>query len=1198
MLKVLKIIAVWSAWINLSILADDILCILPDYPSNVSCPCQPCATLSQYLAAYNGTLPVVSNVKYNLIPGEHLVPSNMKLHDLHNFTFIGLADTHTLPVELISCSGSYLEITESEHLIIRNIVFRQCKASPRDQQYSGFEANLVLHLCWSCTVDNVTFFQYGLMGHNVYGWPFLSNVVIKLIESNSSLYLNYHGLLLTYSTLSGKNQSRIACILNEVFVSGHNNKYLSTNDIPNIKWAAFIKINQTNYHFTIEIKNCLFKDINQGVMSISSFSTASDTTVLLQNCHFFKNNEPGTANVPMIEIQLISISTMLSFSNCTFQHIARWRCTIFINLSLFNPHLVPFHLIPPIYKSQRKAAKVLINGCTFFNTRNPLLHVTGHLTKFDHDIIHLGPLEVQVMVSNEEFKDYAIYLHYLTVIMKGPLTIMRSQALSRFIIFETCVVVFTGRITLTSNVCAYLIALKSDSLFIALTQNTSITLSNNCVSNEIIEVDNNPYNNPFPYCIFQFVTIENISSEDTPMPNDYRIILDNIDSCFVNDKDKKCKISFHDYTSHCQWINESAFHKHDPAIINEQILQHNSDQISEHKIICIPLNKVTNCSLDVLGHIYPGQTLQVELSVPCSGNKATLHVETHHTRLPSSSCKIVNQNQLINFLTSNTSMLNFTIASNATKFCELFLTVSPYLYQQYEAFYAKLWPCPTGFALKNGVCDCDPVLSTSTFIYIKSCNIDQLTINRPENSFIALLSYSNSTYSVCTRCPMDYCLPHSSDLNLQNPDLQCQFNRTGILCSQCQQSLSMVFGSSRCIHCTNTNILISVVILFAGIALVIILYLLNLTVTNGSIIGIIFYVNVISINDSTFLANNNIFKALRVFMSFVNLDLGIETCFYNGMNSYAKVLLQLFFPTYLLLISTFIIIASRYSSRILHWTSARSLPVLATLFLLSYTSVVRTVLTVLFSYSAVTELPSGQRQIVWSIDASVPLFGIQFAILFIICLLLFLFLVPFNITLLFVRFLSRFKIVNRFKPFLDAFQGSYKDKYHYWLGIQITLRSLFFVFYNLPTQIKLFASTVILLCYTISFGYTHPNKNRLVNMQELALLLNLTVVYAVSYQNNNKIFSLFANIMVAISLLQFCLIIFSHLLTYALHCDLIKILKAVATRMIPSKKPDSFIAHNVPLDIPERSFNYAEYRDGLISDDFELKEFVLKNDEH
>ena len=205
----------------------------------------------------------------------------------------------------------------------------------------------------------------------------------------------------------------------------------------------------------------------------------------------------------------------------------------------------------------------------------------------------------------------------------------------------------------------------------------------------------------------------------------------------------------------------------------------------------------------------------------------------------------------------------------------------------------------------------------------------------------------NITKYLIADCPMYYCVPYSSNVNLLYRDLQCQFDRTGILCSQCQHHLGMImiFGSSRCMECTNVHIILAIIIaIAAGIILVVILYLLNLTVTNGTINGIIFCANIISINNYVFLVNNNVFKPLKIFISVVNLDLGIETCFYNGMVNYAKMWLQLFFPFYLIIIAASIIIASRYSYRILRLTYTRSLPVLATLFLPCYPTLV-------FSYS-------------------------------------------------------------------------------------------------------------------------------------------------------------------------------------------------------------------------------------------------------
>ena len=351
--------------------------------------------------------------------------------------------------------------------------------------------------------------------------------------------------------------------------------------------------------------------------------------------------------------------------------------------------------------------------------------------------------------------------------------------------------------------------------------------------------------------------------------------------------------------------------------------------------------------------MYPGQTLQANLCNICDHKITVLCAEVHNINLPNSSCKIAHQSQLVNFIGNHSNTVNYTIVSRApdSDRCELFLTAAPFLNKVYDVFYVQLLPCPVGFTLQNEICGCDPILPLSR------CYIDQSTIRRPPNTWIAAYNNTNDTKYLISDCPMDYCLPYSSHINLLHPDSQCQFNRTGILCSQCQHHhLSMVFGSSRCIKCTNIHILITIIVIMAGILLVVLLYLLNFTVTKGTINGIIFYANIVSINDSVFLVNDNVFKPLRVFISFVNLDLGIETCFYNGMDSYAKMWLQLFFPIYLIIISVSIIIASRYSSRILRLTYTRSLPVLATLFLLSYTGVLRTVLTVLFSYSTITHL--------------------------------------------------------------------------------------------------------------------------------------------------------------------------------------------------------------------------------------------------
>ena len=68
--------------------ATKILYVLPDNVSDVNCPSQPCATLGQYLLD-NGSLPVLSNVEYYFLPGEHHVINVIKMEVL-NLSLIGI----------------------------------------------------------------------------------------------------------------------------------------------------------------------------------------------------------------------------------------------------------------------------------------------------------------------------------------------------------------------------------------------------------------------------------------------------------------------------------------------------------------------------------------------------------------------------------------------------------------------------------------------------------------------------------------------------------------------------------------------------------------------------------------------------------------------------------------------------------------------------------------------------------------------------------------------------------------------------------------------------------------------------------------------------------------------------------------------------------------------------------------------------
>ena len=288
--------------------------------------------------------------------------------------------------------------------------------------------------------------------------------------------------------------------------------------------------------------------------------------------------------------------------------------------------------------------------------------------------------------------------------------------------------------------------------------------------------------------------------------------------------------------------------------------------------------------------------------------------------------------------------------------------------------------------------------------------------------------------------------------------------------------------------------------ILSGIVLIIFLFISNFTVAD---VSIIFYANVVGINGAVFFPNFKQTKYVYSIISFINLDLGIEVCFYNGMDDYAKMWLQLIFPIYLFFIATLLIITSQYSTKIQRLTAHRALSVLAILFLLSYTKVLRTVSSVLFSYSTITNLPNKSTTLVWSVDAEVMLFRLKFIVLFIVCLVLFLILLLFNTLLIFTRTLSHFRSINHL---LDVYQGPYKDKFYYWTGLQLLLRAVFYGTSALDRNTNMMIGILILGVMECVHGAYFPFRSKMNNQQELMLLLNIQALFAVSiYTTSNSI---------------------------------------------------------------------------------------------
>ena len=102
-------------------------------------------------------------------------------------------------------------------------------------------------------------------------------------------------------------------------------------------------------------------------------------------------------------------------------------------------------------------------------------------------------------------------------------------------------------------------------------------------------------------------------------------------------------------------------------------------------------------------------------------------------------------------------------------------------------------------------------------------------------------------------------------------------------------------------NCFNSYLLFILPFAVAGLLLVVVLFALNLTVTEGSINGLIFYANVLSMSNAVQFSEKGS-RYLYTFHAWLNLDLGIPTCLFDGMDGYSETWLEFVFPAYLLMI--------------------------------------------------------------------------------------------------------------------------------------------------------------------------------------------------------------------------------------------------------------------------------------------------------
>ena len=252
------------------------------------------------------------------------------------------------------------------------------------------------------------------------------------------------------------------------------------------------------------------------------------------------------------------------------------------------------------------------------------------------------------------------------------------------------------------------------------------------------------------------------------------------------------------------------------------------------------------------------------------------------------------------------------------------------------------------------------------------------------------------------------------------------------------------------------------------------------------------------------------------------------------MDMYTKAWLQFLFPIYIWTIVGVMIVSSHYSTTAAKLFRRHAVKVLATLFLLSFAKLQRTIITAL-SFTFLT-YPDGTKT-VWLYDSNIEYLHGKHTPLFITVLLALLFLlIPYTLVLFFIQCLPKLDCqisfwVKKLKPLFDAYTGPYKDRYRFWIGFLLIIRTFLFLIFTLGNPgLNLAALSVTSTCLAFTPAVY---KKAWLSLLEYSLLLNLSAVSVATFYCRYTQFNCNQAVVVYISvgtaLLTFVTIMVYHL---------------------------------------------------------------------
>ena len=1118
---------------------------------------------------------------------------------------------NSLKEAIVDCNGraSAFEFHQSSNIVVQNIAFASCIS-----QLVTYRSDIGLATLVFVDGANLSLSSIKIVASEDEGLLILDvggNVTINDVEVTNSriagkaVYQSGNGI--TYRNCYHSSISAFIYIINSRFINNSNVvQHSSQRKHPINAGGLSIDLKCPNIRVVMSNVTMSTNTGNVGGNLAISFQTYSNVSIEISNSHFEGGNSPkgGGMFITLIEVlpknnvcgtnvkQIrngllyvynttfnnnraikyggggVFVKHMQSFPKCNIVQSITFENVTFNDNSVDSTnygggialHSINFMITGYVFH-ENPQFQMILNHCRIYN---------NHVQPLKRGDSGTGAIFVN---SNLYFQlsNTAIFNNSATgivglnsnIILSNNVTIINNHGTSG------------GGLLLCQNAVMYLEV------------HTTVTIEHNSADNTGggICVETSDYIESQEICFFQFgyQTFVNSSLSKTITvsvhDNEARLAGKNIfggsiDLCYMIHGPKET------------WVYEStkAFQKIFKVPAN-RIPLYSSSVSSPPRQVCSCHNDKLNCNTS--GHFFlqlkkfPGETFTID-AVLVGQFEGTVP-GTVHANLKFRNSSLQQGEYVQNLSSIICNQLRYTINTNDD--CEILdirvqhvggITGFERTFKRYSIF-VEMKECPPGFMQISTSCVCSWLLNSEHV----SCDITTQTIKRVPPVWIGSIEKEGDFKIIGfhSHCPFDYCVSTDVDLFSNNNSLsqneQCAFNRSGVLCGSCTEGLSNILGSSECRSCSNYWLLLFIPLALIGVAFLVILIVFNITIAGGTLSGIIFYCNIVMSNISIFFPGEGkhvpfLTPFLKLFLSLINLEIGVPVCLYNGMDSYVRAWLDFAFPLYLwLLTGLFIFLGGKCSWIVRH----NAVKVLATLILLSYTRLLNSIAAAL----QVThiKLESGSTEIRWLIDGNIKYFGKKHIPLVSFSVLLGLLLLPFALALFSIQWLQKasdhklFSWVHRLKPFFDVYTGPFTSRGRFWTGHLLLTRVALHVITavnvtgNPRTVLGATTMAVLLLFLVVGLLPTRLYRRKYLNLLEYSSLINLGILASLLFIFTNC--TIISHVSVCVEFFLLIGVAINHIMkVQRFKCCCKKLKRLMPQRLIPL--PGIYQAENEQLE--------------------------------